>query len=259
MSYLLSRTLTRCSFLPLLPAPQRRGWGNRGPSSGKERGVIQNICKPRVSLWLLTWLMWLLSQSTIGQHFTYCLRGGHDSGAWPRSVLQETLSASRHDKESLFCFLSPSVSRWIVKKKTTANGLTAWSRVGHFSAAERNCTSSCVCRNMTCRRARRVLWCLLNYREKLNSAFHFAGCRSSRGEEWDHVFVRKIHTWVINASCASEAKHMRKQSCDCRAGKQDFPCRKAASSPGNGNSQDEVKSQHTRETERGGREREKHT
>lgn len=87
-------------------------------------------------------------------------------------------------------------------------------------------------------------------REKLNSAFQFAGCRSSREEEWDHVFVRKIHTWVINASCASEAKHMRKQSCGCQAGKQDFPCRKAASSPGNGNSQDEVKSQHTRERER---------
>lgn len=87
-------------------------------------------------------------------------------------------------------------------------------------------------------------------REKLNSAFQFAGCSSSREEEWDHVFVRKIHTWVINASCASEAKHMRKQSCGCQAGKQDFPCRKAASSPGNGNSQDEVKSQHTRERER---------
>lgn len=49
--------------------------------------------------------------------------------------------------------------------------------------------------------------------------------------EWDHVFVRKIHTWVINAPCASEAKHIRKQS-----------------SPGNGNTQDEIKSQHSGES-----------
>lgn len=53
--------------------------------------------------------------------------------------------------------------------------------------------------------------------EKLNSAFQIAGCRPSQGGEWDHVFVRKIHTWVINASCASEAKHIRKQSWSCQA------------------------------------------
>ncbi len=72
--------------------------------------------------------------------------------------------------------------------------------------------------NLTCRAARRSYDVCETMGEKLNSAFQIAGCRSSGGE-WDHVFVRKIHRWVINASCASEAKHIRKQSWSCQAGR----------------------------------------
>lgn len=71
--------------------------------------------------------------------------------------------------------------------------------------------------NLTCRAARRSYDVCKTMREKLNSAFQIQDAVPAGRGEWDHVFVRKIHTWVINASCASEAKHIRKQSWSCQA------------------------------------------
>lgn len=48
MSYLLSRTLTRCSFLPLLPAPEWRGWGTGVQVPGRNvelfRIFVNHVC-----------------------------------------------------------------------------------------------------------------------------------------------------------------------------------------------------------------------
>lgn len=62
-----------------------------------------------------------------------------------------------------------------------------------------------------------VLMFVKKYDRKVKHCIPHSRMLLQPGGEMDHVFVRKIHTWVIRALCASEAKHIRKQSCGCQA------------------------------------------